>query len=121
MRRNRLPLLFLPSTLMDTSAPRTSSKARSLGFLTVVVLVALIIVIDMRRRSAESQLAQLSMQYEQLSGNPNQNAEIAKQIVDKVRKIYAIPAGIEPTVATIVDVLELRKRNPFYNKAENGD
>ena len=28
---------------------------------------------------------------------------------------------MQPTVATIVDVESLRKRNSFYNKAKNGD
>ena len=33
-----------------------------------------------------------------------------------------VPAtDVEPTVATIVNVEELRKNNAFYNKAENGD
>ncbi len=43
------------------------------------------------------------------------------EIVDAVGKLYALPPGIDPTVATIVDVDALRKTNTFYAKAENGD
>jgi hypothetical protein len=107
---------------MDAMTPATGrSKIRSLGIAAVIALVVLLVVIDMRRRSAENQLAALSMKMEQLTGGQTQNQEAAKEIVDKVRKIYELPVGIEPTVATIVDVDALRERNSFYNKAENGD
>ncbi len=109
---------------MDTPTPSPRpTKARPLSLLAIVALVALVIVIDMQRRAAEQQLQALSVRLEQVTsgGNQAQNREAAKAIVDKVRKLYTLPADIEPTVATIVDVDELRKRNPFYNKAENGD
>ncbi len=106
---------------MENAAPR-SKKIRSLGAIAVVGLVVLLLVIDMRRRAAESQLAQLSVRLEQLTGgNQAQNQQAAKLIVEQVRKLYNLPEGVEPTVATIVDVNELRKRNAFYNKAKNGD
>ncbi len=110
---------------MDTPSPSSAkpNKARPLSLLAIVALVALVIVIDMQRRAAEQQLQALSVRLEQVTsgGNQAQNREAAKAVVDKVRKLYTLPADIEPTVATIVDVDELRKRNPFYNKAENGD
>jgi hypothetical protein len=110
---------------MNTAAPARSNKARSLGFIAVVALVVLLLVIDMRRRAAESQLAQLSIRLEQLgggdTGNQEQNREAARLIVEQVRKLYELPTDVEPTVATIVDVNQLRSRNTFYNKAKNGD
>ena len=42
-------------------------------------------------------------------------------VVERLRKHIQLSTDVEPTVATIVNVEELRKRNPFYNKAENGD
>jgi hypothetical protein len=99
-----------------------SSKSKSLGLLLVIALIALIFIIDMKRRAAEAQLQQLSMQLEQVTGgNQQQNREAAREIVEKVRELYALPEGIEPTVATIVDVNVLRQRNAFYEKAKNGD
>ncbi len=108
---------------MDTTTPPAkSSKIRSLGLIAMVALVVLLLVVDMRRRAAENQLAQLSVRLEQLSGgNQAQNREAAQEVVTQVRKLYSLPADIEPTVATIVDVDALRARNPFYNKAKNGD
>ncbi len=103
----------------DTSS--SSSFGKFLGFVCVVGLIGLIVFLDMRRREAEQKLTQLSMKYEQQQGNQAQNQEAAKQIVAKVRKLFVIPAGVDPTVATIVDVEQLRSRNIFYNKAKNGD
>ena len=102
-----------------TSASKGGGKA--IGALFIIVLLVLVIVLDMRRRQAETKLMELSMKYEQQSGNQAQNREAAKQIVEKVRRLYEIPTGVEPTVATIVDVNQLRARNAFYNKAKNGD
>jgi hypothetical protein len=87
----------------------------------LVALVVLVVVIDARRRTAEDQLAQLSLRLEQLQGNTQQNQEKAREILVRVRKHIDLPMDTEPTVAMIVDVTKLRERNPFYNKAENGD
>ena len=108
---------------MDNStAPASSGGGKVLSVLFVVALLVLVVVLDMRRRQAETKLMELSMKYEQQSaGNQAQNREAAKQIVEKVRRLYEIPTGVEPTVATIVDVNQLRIRNAFYNKAKNGD
>jgi hypothetical protein len=86
----------------------------------VIALIALVVFIDARRRSAERQLQELSVQLGNV-GDQQQNRERAKEIVDEVRKIMDVPTDVEPTVATIVDVNKLRESNPFYNKAENGD
>lgn len=106
---------------MDTPSSSRRPKTRPLALLAVVALVVLLVVIDMRRRSAEQQLQQLSVRLDQVNGSPTQNREAAQRIVNQVRKLYALPEGVEPTVATIVDVNTLRERNPFYNRAKNGD
>ena len=104
-----------------TTPSSGSAFGKFLGFVCIVGLIGLIVFLDMRRRDAEQKLSQLSMKYEQQNGNQAQNQEAAKQIVNKVRKLFVIPADVDPTVATIVDVNELRTRNAFYNKAKNGD
>lgn len=96
-------------------------KARVLLPLLVIALVVLLVIVEGRRRSAEEQLKQLSVRLEQLQGNTQENQQKAQEIVQRVRRLMDIPADVEPTVAAIVDVTQLRARNPFYNKAENGD
>jgi hypothetical protein len=103
---------------MDTAK---KSPGKTLAVLLFIALLVLVIVLDMRRRQAEQKVMELSMQNEQLAGNEAQNRENAKAIVNKVRRLYTIPNDVEPTVATIVDVKQLRARNAFYNKAKNGD
>ena len=106
---------------MELSTASSKGGGKAIGALFIIALLVLVIVLDMRRRQAETKLMELSMKYEQQSGNQAQNREAAKQIVEKVRRLYEIPTGVEPTVATIVDVNQLRTRNAFYNKAKNGD
>lgn len=102
------------------AAPKSSRKA--LVAVAVIALVALVLVLDMQRREAEKQLKSLSVRLEQLqTGNTQQNREAAQRIVREVRKLISIPEDVEPTVATIIDVETLRERNPFYEKAENGN
>ncbi|TSC60722.1 MAG: Uncharacterized protein Greene041662_95 [Candidatus Peregrinibacteria bacterium Greene0416_62] len=93
-----------------------------LSIIFVIGLIALIFTLENRRQAAQNQLEQLTVRLEQLqTGNTSQNRDAAKKIVEQVRKHIQLSTDVEPTVATIVNVEELRKRNPFYNKAENGD
>lgn len=94
--------------------------ASALMPLLVVALLVLSVFSIVRWRTAESRLKALSVQLEQLQGNPQQNQEKAKEIVAMVRKLIDIPADVEPTVAAIVDVEKLREQNKFYDKAQNG-
>lgn len=47
-------------------------------------------------------------------------AEEVKRIVEKVGKLMELPAGEEPTVATVTDVDKLRDQ-PFFQRAQNDD
>ena len=96
-------------------------KIAALFPVLIIALIALVVFVDARRRSAETQLKQLTVQMNQVSGDTQQNREKAKAIVDQVRKLIDIPLDTEPTVATIVDVKKLQAQNSFYNKAKNGD
>lgn len=104
---------------MDTSAAKSSRAGKLLIALIVLALLALLVVSDMRRREAEKRMMDPSAVKNQ--ANQEQNREAAKRIIERVRKLYMVPEGQEPTVATIVDVNQLRARNAFYAKAKNGD
>jgi len=108
---------------MDTMTPSAKKpKSHALSAVMIVGLLALVVVIDIKRRGAENQLAQVTMRLEQVTGgNTAQNLEAAKAIIAKVSKLYKIPSDVEPTVATIVDVDKLRTENDFYKNAENND
>jgi len=106
---------------MDGISPK-KDKRRMLVTVAVVVLLALAITLEVKRRSIQQELTRLTVRLEQLqTGNTQQNREAAKRIVRSVRKHIDIPEDVEPTVATIVDVETLRERNAFYEKANNGD
>ncbi len=96
-------------------------RARLFIPLLVIALIVLVVVLDMQRRQAQTELANLSVRLEQLQGNSQENQERASQIIGQVRAMIDIPEDVTPTVATIVDVEKLRAQNPFYNNAENGD
>lgn len=96
-------------------------KTKALLPIVLIVLVVLVVVLDTQRRSAQRELKNLTVRLEQLQGNDAANQEKARQVVTKVKKLMDIDTSVEPTVAAIVDVTKLREKNPFYNKAQNGD
>lgn len=104
-----------------TPAPVKPGSSKLLGTVLVVALIVLLIVIDAKRRAAVKQLEQLSMRLEQLTGNPEKSKEEAQKVIEQVKKLYALPTDIEPTVATIVDAAALAQQNEFYKQAQNGD
>lgn len=106
---------------MDTPGS-TASLGKMLLIILVIALVALAGTLEVKRRVAEQQLQQLTMRLEQLqTGGSSENRAEAQRVINKVKKLMKINEEVMPTVATIVDVAALRQRNPFYNKAENGD
>jgi len=99
-----------------------AKKKRPLMTLFVAGLLLLAGMLEISRRTAYTQLRALTVQMEQLNGGGQQRSqEEARRIVAEVRELIDIPADVEPTVATIVDVELLKQRNPFYEKAKNGD
>jgi hypothetical protein len=106
---------------MENPVP-VQERSKVLIAVIVVALLALVFVVDSKRKAVQDQLQNLTVRLEQLQGgNTQQNREAAQEIVRRVRKLIAIPEDVEPTVATVVDVETLRERNPFYDNAENGD
>lgn len=107
--------------LFGADFPAHIMKFKALLPVLLIVLVVLVVVLDTQRRSAQRELKNLTVRLEQLQGNTQENQERARSIVQKVQELMDIDTSVEPTVATIVDVIKLRQNNPFYNKAENGD
>lgn len=87
----------------------------------VLALIALVFTLESRRQETAKQLERMTVRLEQLQGNSDQSKEAAKRVIESVRKHMDLSLDVEPTVATIVNVDELRSRNSFYWKAENGD
>lgn len=78
---------------------------------------------DLRARNNQlsTQFATTSKELENFKKDPKQaeKAEVAR-IVGEVGKLYALPEGEEPIVATVSDK-EKSREQPFFAKAENGD
>jgi len=96
-------------------------KKNQLLIIALIALIVLVGVLEIKRRVIAQQLENVTVRLEQMqTGTTPKERERATRIVNKVKKLINI-GDIEPTVATIVDVETLRERNPFYEKAENGD
>jgi hypothetical protein len=98
---------------------RKSSFGKAFVMLLIVGLIVLVVMLDARRRQVENQLSEMMVRVEQ--ANPQADRIAAQKVVEKVRQLIRIPNDVEPTVATIVDVDQLKQRNAFYAKAKNGD
>jgi hypothetical protein len=63
----------------------------------------------------------LFVKYSDLKKDPSASAaDASARIVQKVSKIYAVPANEQPSVALVQDKAKL-KTQPFFESAENGD
>ncbi len=103
-------------------ASRHGSLAGALTLLLIAVLVLLLLLQEMRRREALLELARLSQSLAQVADLANREGQgAADRIIDRVSRIYALPARVQPSVATITRVEILAPGNPFYGRAKNGD
>ncbi len=106
---------------MDQISSSPASR-KLLVFVLIVALAILAYVNYTKRIELAMELQKLTVQMKQLeTGNTPQNVEVAKQILDKVKKHIILSDDVEPTVATIVDVKTLQLRNEFYKNAKDGD
>ncbi len=98
------------------------TKSRPLAAIVVVALLVLLAVTMFNLQATKQQLERMTMKMDKgTTGDTTESKEEARKVVAQLRKVYALPDGIEPTVAAIVDVETLRKKNAFYNTAKNGD
>jgi len=90
--------------------------------LVVLSLFGLIAVLELNRQEISAQLSDITGHLQEMQFEaPDSDKATADMIVKEVRNLMDIPEDIEPTVATIIDVDMLKEKNPFYEKAENGD
>ena len=88
----------------------------------LIIALALFAAFNYKKRiELATELKNLSVKMDQLQGNSAQGVEQAKAIIAKVKKHMIIQGDIEPTVASIIDVETLKKKNDFYKVAKNGD
>ena len=88
----------------------------------LVALLVLVGVLEVKRQTISAQLTNMTNVLEEYqSQGEEENKALAETIINDVRKLIDIPEDVEPTVATIIDVDLLKAKNPFYNKASNGD
>jgi hypothetical protein len=104
---------------MSDTAP---SRTRPIAALLVVALLILLGVTMFNLQATKQQLERMTMRMDNNDNKPSaESKEEAKKVIAKLRAVYALPEGAEPTVAAIVDVDTLRQKNAFYAKAKNGD
>ena len=52
--------------------------------------------------------------------DPKKQAQEDKKLIAEIGKLMELPAGENPTVATVTDITKLNNQ-PFFQKAKNGD
>ncbi len=107
---------------------KPAKRKRKGGLLNLLLLIAIIAVIagfvwaEQERRAARSELEKTVGELEELrQASQRDGAEVAAEVLGKLRGHMVIPTTPEPTVATIVNIDQLREANEFYSVADNGD
>ncbi len=91
-------------------------------FIVIIVVVALFVRAEMERRATQEELTLKAAELDQLRETAQRSGQaVADEVLEKLRQHIDLPADPVPTVATIVDVDQLREANEFYGPAENGD
>lgn len=74
-----------------------------------------------KHRDLSARFNDVNAKYEELSKTPQavQAVEV-RRYIEEVGKLYDLPKGEEPSVATVKDKSQLADQ-PFFAKAENGD
>lgn len=106
------------------AAPKRGGR-RGMGvLLLIVVLIAigLFIWAEQQRRSVSSKLEQTEAELEEIRKSTQRGgAEVAKEVLAKVRAHMVVAEEPQPTVATIIDINRLKEASEFYVVADNGD
>lgn len=105
---------------MTPSSPRRSTS-KTLSLVAIVGLLALVIALDIGRRKAENEVAQLTTRLNTVVGGSNeQSKEDAAKIIAQLGKLVVLVSKT-PTVAQVVKADQLRPTNKFYETANDGD
>lgn len=126
---NQQPMTIKPSSksAKNIDKPKRRGKFGNMLF-NLLLLVAIIGLGYMfyraegARRTAENELQQTASQLEELrNSTQNSGAQVAEEVLSKLRNHMEVPTDPAPTVATITNIEQLRESNEFYQVAENGD
>lgn len=114
-----------PNNMVNTDDKKPGKKIK-LNFILLIVVIAAISLFawaEQQRRDANSKLADITQQLEEIrSVSEDTTQEAAQIIIDRVRQHMDLPLEPVPTVATIQDIDALRQsNNAFYDRAKNGD
>lgn len=102
-------------------------KKRRLGFQMVILLVMAVLIAlfawsEKERRETKQRLSKTETELQEVKKNSQLSGEeVTKRVLEEVKKVIKLPEDPAPSVATIVDVENLKKANPFFNQAKNGD
>jgi len=121
--------LSSPSTGPDgVRKPGRSGGAATHRLFDAVLLLLLIAALafigytEYQHQTTVKQLNVTNQKLQDFEKNPQKSGDaIAKQVLDKLRKLMVVPDNPAPTVATIVNVDQLKQTNHFYDPAKNGD
>lgn len=107
MRRSEVTLSAQENIPQATSSSKTTSGNRlyTLGFAILFIIIGAVSYFAYTNYSELQKIRE------------EKDAEVLKE---SLGKIYVLPEG-DPIIASVNDVEKLRKEQPFYNKAENGD
>ena len=90
--------------------------------LVVIIAIGLFVWAEKQRREVAGKLEQTTAELEEIrKSTQGGGAEVAKEVLAKVRAHMVVAETPEPTVATIVDIERLKQASEFYQVAENGD
>lgn len=117
-----------PSRTISSPSKPAPAKRRRGGMFNLLLIIGIIAAIalfawaEQQRRATEGRLEQTKKELEEVKKSTKAGGEeLAKQVLEKIRRHMDVPAEPVPTVATIVDIDRLREANEFYKVAENGD
>lgn len=102
----------------EESPKKRKSSLKSIGIsIAFIVLLAVAIWSSLSYFKAQKQIAQLTS----IAGQQQLAKEQVAGILTKVKKHMILPANETPTIATVTDVNTLKKSQPFFADAQNGD
>ncbi len=93
----------------------------ALNVLVILALAGATGFLFMKNRDLNAKYSDVQGKFTEITSDPQaaQAAEV-KRYIEEVGKVYDLPKGEEPSVATVKDKEQL-KDQAFFNKAENGD
>ncbi len=104
-----------------TSKPRSKQKTNLVLFIIVGVVLVVLIAFSAWSFYSYRQVSQEVVKLSSMEGQQELAQRETEDLLSKVSKHMILPQGETPTVATVTDVEALRREQPFFNEAENGD